>query len=140
MAAIDVDLEPQLTVEDLKRFREMAEQNARALGLSADEWQRRRQAESPVIADILMACDPKPSPIGTKDGPKGSARLLGRMRIDELVAEIRDARRQRSVSRLNAILDELSYRKSRGAARLAASVRLSILALERPDFLPFSVL
>ena len=136
---VDVDIERQLTEDDRERFREMALQNARAFGLSDEQWERRRKLENPIIADVLMAFDPQPDPIPADDDARLAARPLKRLQIDGIAGELRQARRQRSIERLNQILDELACRKSKMAARLAASARLSLLAIERPDVLPFRV-
>jgi len=71
------------------------------------------------------------------DGPKAASRPLGNLRIDELVSELREARLVGDIARLRRLLDETSYRKSKFAARLGARVRVSLLALEKPDALPF---
>ena len=134
----DIDIELQLTADDCDRIRELALENARALGLTDDEWQRRRRVERPVVADILMAFDPKPVQIAT-DQMKASSRPLGHLRIEALIAELQDARRCRDTLRLRRLLDELAHRRTRLAARFAASVRLSLLAIERPEVLPFLV-
>lgn len=130
---------PEIDAAELERLHRLAAQNAQALGLTAEEWERRRRAENPLIADILMAVDPRPSSPEKRDGPKGSVRPLRKLRIDELVAEVRDARRMCDAGRLRQLLDEFDHRKSRGAVRLAASVRLSLLVMERPDDLPFRI-
>ena len=131
------ELETQLTPDDLARFRDLALANARALGISDAEWERRRRAEGGAIADILMALDPQQAPVAPDDGLKASSRRFGRLRIDDFVLELRDARRVRDVGRLKQLLDELARRRSRHAVRLAASVQLSLLAIERPEMLSF---
>jgi len=129
----------RLTREDRERFRETALKNAQELGLSGGQWERRRRIESLVIADVLMAFAPQLPPEMPADGPKAAARALGRLRIDDLATELRDARRYRDTTRLKQLLGELVYRKSKVAARLAASARLSLLAIEKPGVLPFRI-
>lgn len=134
---LDEHVESEISAEEFRLIRLKAEQNAEALGIGRAEWQVLRKIQNPIIADLLMAFDPQRPEGRPADGPRAAARPLGRLRIDELVGELREARRMRDVGRLKQLLDELRYRKSRIAARLAASVRLSLLALERPDLLPF---
>lgn len=139
MLTSDTDLEPQLSAEELRRIRDRAGQNARMLGLSDAEWQKLRKFQGPILADILMACDPQPPSERPADGPRAAARPLGNLRIDELVSELREARLVGDIARLKVLLEETRYRKSKLAVRLGARVRLSLLALEKPDVLPFIV-
>ena len=137
MTFIDVIVEPELAWEERERVRVLAEQNATKLGLSNTAWQRLRCIQNHIVADLLMAHDPQLPPERPTDGPKGSARPLGSLRFDELVSELREGRRCRNLPRIRQLIEELKDRKSKSAARIAASARLALLAIERPDVLPF---
>jgi hypothetical protein len=83
----------------LKEIKSRAAQNAKALGFTDLEWKKRRSAEHPIVADILMAVEPKLSQIwDTFPAPSRPHRLA---RIGDLILELQDARRARDGARLH---------------------------------------
>lgn len=125
-----------LPKDERGRIRIRAAENARSLGISEAEWQKRRKAEGTIIADILMAVDPRPAPMPPEIW---ADRPLLQRDFAALVGELMAARRERDAGRLRTLLAELMCRRSRFARRMAARCRVALLAVSEPHRLPFGM-